>query len=121
MLTAKLARKARAVGLEPDDGRDGQAALTLAALTARAGAHRSQADDPLAGDGGLDKAVGECLYAVANLAQRLGIDAEQALRDRRCRCATTSSRRRASPKPRWATASVVSRCPTRGDTQGEMS
>jgi tetrapyrrole methylase family protein / MazG family protein len=83
MLTTKLARKARAVGVEPDHGSNGQAALTLAALTARAGATTPQADDPLAGEGGdTQVAVGELLYAVANLAQRLGVDAEQALRDR---------------------------------------
>jgi tetrapyrrole methylase family protein/MazG family protein len=83
MLTTKLARKARAVGVEPDDQRDGQAALTLAALTARANEADPQADDPLAGDGGdTQVAIGELLYAVASLAQRLGVDAEQALRDR---------------------------------------
>jgi NTP pyrophosphatase (non-canonical NTP hydrolase) len=36
---------------------------------------------PAAG-GDLQGAVGELLYTVANLSQRLGIDAEQALRDR---------------------------------------
>ena len=83
MLTTKLARKARAVGVEPDDIHDGQAALTLAALTARAGEADPQADDPLTADGGdTQVAVGQLLYAVANLAQRLGVDAEQALRDR---------------------------------------
>jgi hypothetical protein len=69
--------------VEPDDGRDGQAALTLATLTARAGVTDPQADDPLAGEGGdTQVAIGDLLYAVANLAQRLGVDAEQALRDR---------------------------------------
>jgi hypothetical protein len=85
MLTTKLARKARAVGVEPYDGRDGEggAAATLAALTERAGWTDPQSDDPLAGEGGdMQVAVGELLYAVANLAQRLGVDAEQALRDR---------------------------------------
>jgi tetrapyrrole methylase family protein/MazG family protein len=83
MLTTKLARKARAVGVEPDDGRDGRAAQTLAALTALAGATDPQSDDPLAGGGGdTQAAVGELLYAVAVLAQRLGVDAEQALRER---------------------------------------
>jgi tetrapyrrole methylase family protein/MazG family protein len=83
MLTTKLARKARAVGVEPDDGREGQAALTLAILTARAGETDPQSDDPLAAEGGdTQVAVGELLYAVANLAQRLGVDAEQALRER---------------------------------------
>ncbi len=83
MLTTKLARKARAVGLEPDDARNGQAAATLGALTRRAEGTDPQADDPLAGDGGqVQAALGELLFAVANLAQRLGVDAEQALRDR---------------------------------------
>jgi tetrapyrrole methylase family protein / MazG family protein len=83
MLTTKLARKALAVGVEPDDMSDGRAALTLAALMAQAGESDPQADDPLAGDGGdTQVAVGELLYAVANLARRLGVDAEQALRDR---------------------------------------
>jgi uncharacterized protein YabN with tetrapyrrole methylase and pyrophosphatase domain len=83
MLTTKLARKARAVGLEPDRGTAGPAAETLTALTRRAEEADPQADDPLAGDGGdVQAAVGELLYAVATLAQRLGVDAEQALRDR---------------------------------------
>ncbi len=83
MLTTKLARKARAVGLEPDDEPEDQAAETLATLTARAGETDPQSDDPLSGDGGdTQVAVGQLLYAVANLAQRLGVDAEQALRDR---------------------------------------
>jgi tetrapyrrole methylase family protein/MazG family protein len=83
MLTTKLARKARAVGLEPDEAPSGQAAVTLAALTHRAAGSEPQSDDPLAGDGGdVQAAVGELLYAVANLSQRLGIDAEQALRER---------------------------------------
>ena len=84
MLTTKLARKARAVGLEPDDTGAGQAARALAALTRRAeGADPPQADDPLSvDDGDLRAQLGELLYAVANLAQRLGVDAEQALRDR---------------------------------------
>jgi MazG family protein len=83
MLTTKLVRKARAVGVEPDGGHDGDPAITLAALAARAGATAPEADDPLAGNGGdTQTAVGELLYAVANLAQRLGVDAEQALRDR---------------------------------------
>ena len=42
-----------------------------------------QADDPLSGDGGeLDAQLGELLFVVANMAQRLGVDAEQALRAR---------------------------------------
>jgi tetrapyrrole methylase family protein / MazG family protein len=83
MLTTKLARKARAVGLEPDDARAGQAALALAALTRRAEGTDPHADDPLLGDGEDQQTqMGELLFVVANLAQRLGVDAEQALRDR---------------------------------------
>jgi ATP diphosphatase len=83
MLTTKLARKARAVGLEPDDASAVQAALALAALTRLAEGTDPQADDPLAGDGeDLQTQLGELLFAVANLAQRLGVDAEQALRER---------------------------------------
>jgi tetrapyrrole methylase family protein/MazG family protein len=83
MLTTKLARKARAIGVEPEDAGPGQTARALAALTRRAEGTDPQADDPLSGDGGaLQGHVGELLFVVANLAQRLGIDAEQALRDR---------------------------------------
>jgi tetrapyrrole methylase family protein / MazG family protein len=83
MLTTKLARKARAVGLEPDDDGARQAARTLAALTRQAEGTDPQADDPLSADGGdLRAQLGELLFAVANLAQRLGVDAEQALRVR---------------------------------------
>jgi tetrapyrrole methylase family protein/MazG family protein len=83
MLATKLARKARAVGLEPDDATAEETAAALAALTRRAEGTDPQPDDPLSTDGGdLHRALGELLFAVATLAQRLGVDAEQALRDR---------------------------------------
>ena len=84
MLTTKLARKARAVGVEPyPTGATGAAAAALEALGRQAAAAAPAADDPLAGQtDGLHEQVGELLFAVANLAQRLGVDAEQALRDR---------------------------------------
>jgi XTP/dITP diphosphohydrolase len=88
MLTTKLARKARAVGLEPLASPAGPAADTLAALAGRAadaeaGADDPGADDPLAGDNAeAELEVGELLFAVAIVAQRLGVDAEKALRDR---------------------------------------
>jgi tetrapyrrole methylase family protein/MazG family protein len=83
MLTTKLARKARAVGLEPDDAGSGRAARELASLTRRAERADPQADDPLSDDEGeIEAQLGDLLFAVANLAQRLGVDAEQALRDR---------------------------------------
>ena len=86
MLATKLARKARAVGVEPT-GTSGDGAVdavdALTGLTRRAEGVDPRSDDPLATDSaGLDTTVGEVLFAVANLAQRLGVDAEQALRDR---------------------------------------
>jgi tetrapyrrole methylase family protein / MazG family protein len=83
MLTTKLARKARAVGLQPDEASPEQMVGMLAAVTERVEGTDPRPDDPLAGAGGeLQPTVGELLFAVANLAQRLGVDAEQALRDR---------------------------------------
>jgi tetrapyrrole methylase family protein / MazG family protein len=83
MLATKLARKARAVGLEPDDATAGATTARFAALMRRAEGTDPQPDDPLSTDAGeLHRALGELLLAVANLAQRLGVDAEQALRDR---------------------------------------
>jgi tetrapyrrole methylase family protein/MazG family protein len=84
VFTAKLARKARAVGIEPYDPQDASAATegltALAQLAERATPH---ADDPLARDASdVERRVGELLFAVVNLAQRVGVDAEQALRDR---------------------------------------
>ncbi len=84
MLTTKLARKARAIGLNPDDAtvRDA-ASIALASLTRRADGTDPEPDDPLSTDArDVTEQVGEVLFAVANLAQRLGVDAEQALRDR---------------------------------------
>jgi tetrapyrrole methylase family protein/MazG family protein len=84
MLTTKLARKARSVGLEPyDTGPPGRSAAAMALLAQRAVAAETSAGDPLSGDAAaLSRDVGELLFALANVAQRLGIDAEQALRDR---------------------------------------
>ena len=83
MLTTKLARKARAVGVEPDSADAARLAEALAALTRSVERADPQADDPLSSDSGdLQAQLGEVLFAVANLAQRLGVDAEQALRDR---------------------------------------
>ncbi len=83
MLANKLARKARAIGLEPDDTSGGAALGALAALTGLAEGSDPGSDDPLTTDGAhIDATVGDLLFAVANLAQRLGVDAEQALRDR---------------------------------------
>jgi tetrapyrrole methylase family protein/MazG family protein len=84
MFTAKLARKARAVGVEPYDAAGATAAAAgLTALAQLAEHAMPHADDPLARDArDVERRVGELLFAVVNLAQRVGIDAEQALRDR---------------------------------------
>jgi MazG family protein len=84
MLTSKLARKARSVGLDPDDPtgvRD--AAARLDELAERASREEPHADDPLDSSAfDAQRAVGELLFAVATLAQRAGVDPEQALRER---------------------------------------
>jgi tetrapyrrole methylase family protein/MazG family protein len=87
MLTAKLARKARSVGLEPP-GADAvaPAVAALEALGAAAAKAEPHPDDPLStAAADLQGALAECLYVVANLANRLGIDAEHALRERALR------------------------------------
>jgi tetrapyrrole methylase family protein/MazG family protein len=84
MLTSKLARKARAVGLEPDDLTGaGDTSARVAELSARAARATPDADDPLGPDtGDVEREVGALLFAVATLAQRVGVDPEQALRER---------------------------------------
>jgi tetrapyrrole methylase family protein/MazG family protein len=84
MLTTKLVRKARSVGVEPNDaGAASEAPAVLESLVQRAADAAPVPDDPLEGETDeLNTQVGELLFAVANLAQRLGVDAEQALRDR---------------------------------------
>ncbi|HTX62668.1 MAG TPA: hypothetical protein VMD28_03465, partial [Acidimicrobiales bacterium] len=55
----------------------------ITSLEDRAAQNEPHPDDPLAGEGGeLEREVGEVLFAVATLAQRVGVDAEQALRAR---------------------------------------
>jgi MazG family protein len=84
MLTSKLARKARSVGLEPDDPSGVHDASTrLTELSERAAGATPHADDPLDPRGGdMERDVGALLFAVAVLAQRVGVDPEQALRER---------------------------------------
>jgi tetrapyrrole methylase family protein/MazG family protein len=81
---SKLARKARAVGVEPYDTKaSAQAVSELTALAHLAERATPNADDPLTRDArDVERRVGELLFAVVNLAQRVGVDAEQALRDR---------------------------------------
>ena len=83
MLTSKLARKARSVGLDPDAASGEQAASALATLGRLARDSDPRADDPLSGEtGDVTREVGALLFAVSILAQHLGVDAEQALRER---------------------------------------
>jgi tetrapyrrole methylase family protein/MazG family protein len=84
MLTSKLARKARSVGLEPDDPNGArEAAVRLTELSERAAGATPGADDPFSsGTDDVESEVGALLFAVATLAQRVGVDPEQALRER---------------------------------------
>jgi tetrapyrrole methylase family protein/MazG family protein len=83
MLTTKLARKARSVGLEPARPDLAATVAALEALAREAADARPGPDDPLSGDASdLSRQIGACLFVLANLAQQLGVDAELALRDR---------------------------------------
>jgi tetrapyrrole methylase family protein/MazG family protein len=84
MLANKLARKARSVGLEPvTPADDAELAGRVAELSATAAGAAPHPDDPLGADNErAERLVGDVLFVVADLAQRLGIDAEQALRAR---------------------------------------
>ncbi len=79
---SKLARKARSVGLEPHDRDANQAAMDLAALARLAEHATPHPDDPLVRDERVERQIGDLLFAIVNLAQRVGVDAEQALRER---------------------------------------
>ena len=101
MLTTKLARKARSVGLEPDDtGAPAEtAARGVADAARRAARSRRPTTRSPARPASVSGQVGELLFAVANLAQRLGVDAEQALRDARTGVARGHPRGRRRPRP----------------------
>ena len=79
---SKLARKARSVGVEPHDQDASETAAGLDALERLAEHATPHPDDPLARDAGIERLVGALLFAMVNLAQRVGVDAEQALRER---------------------------------------
>jgi tetrapyrrole methylase family protein/MazG family protein len=79
---SKLARKARSVGVEPHDPDAGEAATDLSALARLAEQATPHPDDPLVRDAGVERKIGDLLFSIVNLAQRLGVDAEQALRER---------------------------------------
>ena len=79
---SKLARKARSVGVEPHDPGAGEAAAALAALARLAERATPHSDDPLVRDERVERHIGDLLFAIVNLAQRVGVDAEQALRER---------------------------------------
>ena len=91
------------------------------------------ADAPLDdADGGWTRLVGTLLLAMADMARRLGIDAEQALRRRaavlRERIMATEALQAVDDRAAWpsptgweAPTSLVPRCPTRADAEGETS
>jgi tetrapyrrole methylase family protein / MazG family protein len=83
MLTTKLQRKARSVGLPPV-ARGTALTEIIGTLERRATSHETlDSDAPLASDAAaLEELVGEILFEVADLARRNGVDAEQALRSR---------------------------------------
>jgi uncharacterized protein YabN with tetrapyrrole methylase and pyrophosphatase domain len=79
---SKLARKARSVGVEPHDQDASEAAADLSALARLAEESSPHPDDPLRRDERVERQIGDLLFAIVNLAQRVGVDAEQALRER---------------------------------------
>ncbi len=83
MLTGKLARKARSIGMDPDTSDVTATVIGLEALARTAAAVTPGPDEPLSEDADeWRRVVGECLFVMTGLALRLGVDAEQALRDR---------------------------------------
>ncbi len=82
MLTTKLARKARSIGLDPAPAMGASVVGDLASLEERASRQEPHPDDPLwSEEDEVVRQVGDVLFAVATLAQRVGVDAEQALRE----------------------------------------
>ena len=79
---SKLARKARSVGVEPHEQDASEAASDLSALARLAEESTPHPDDPLRRDERVERQIGDLLFAIVNLAQRVGVDAEQALRER---------------------------------------
>jgi uncharacterized protein YabN with tetrapyrrole methylase and pyrophosphatase domain len=83
MLANKLARKARSVGLAPRAGGAETAEELLEHLARLESSAELHPDEPLSADASAQsRIVGELLFVVADLAQTLGVDAEQALRAR---------------------------------------
>jgi tetrapyrrole methylase family protein/MazG family protein len=79
---SKLARKARSVGVEPHNRDANEVAENLAMLARLAERATPHPDDPLVRDELVERQIGELLFAIVNLTQRVGVDAEQALRER---------------------------------------
>ena len=123
MLATKLARKARAVGVEPT--RRAASRRRRCCWRRWRGTPRAPTRRPTIRCRPTTATCG-WPWASSSSPWRTWRSGSGWTRNRRCvtvPCPTapTSSRRRASPKTRWATANVVRRCPTRGDTQGEMA
>jgi MazG family protein len=83
MLANKLSRKARSVGLAPRAGDAETAEELLGGLARLQSTAELHPDEPLSGNASAQsRDAGELLFVVADLAQALGVDAEQALRAR---------------------------------------
>jgi tetrapyrrole methylase family protein / MazG family protein len=83
MLASKLQRKALSVGVDAREGGNDLAAA-LSTLTRQADGSDSATDPdaPLIDGGDIEPLIGQILFDVVDLARRLGVDAEQALRTR---------------------------------------
>jgi tetrapyrrole methylase family protein/MazG family protein len=82
MLASKLGRKARSVGMD-GTGQAEDAGLLLDQLRrAVASVDAGQSDAPLGDETLMDDVIGKLLMEVADMARRLGVDGEQALRRR---------------------------------------
>jgi tetrapyrrole methylase family protein / MazG family protein len=83
-LAAKLQRKAESVGLE-DPGPDGDSEVIMGVMHRLAGVHAGSSGETLEAQRSTVDQVGEALFALADLARRLGVDPESALRARSIR------------------------------------
>ena len=83
MLATKLQRKASSVGLDSEETGELTAVVLAEVAHLAAGTGVADADAPLSADAeAQERLVGQLLFDVADLARRLGVDAEQALRTR---------------------------------------
>jgi len=82
MLASKLGRKARSIGMDGTAESADPVRLLDELRQAVASVDGGPPDAPLAGTAVMDEVVGTLLMEIADMARRLGIDSEQALRTR---------------------------------------